>query len=682
MPPKNKNGKPQKSAIDKDFKLQAVVLADSYQNRFQPLTKDQPRCLLPLANAPLLEYTFEFLAKAGVVDVFLLCCSHADKIENYIDQSKWSRPHSPFNVNMMKLTESMSVGDAMRDLDSRNIITSDFLLVSGDVVSNIDFTPVLEKHLQRKRDDKNTMMTMVLRQADAFHRTRSRIEPGLFVLNDKTEECLRYEELTLNNPTGSIDIDGELLGEDTLSIRNDLIDCHIDICSPEVLAQFTENFDYSTLRSDFVKNILTSEILGKKIYAHIVSDAYAARVRSLQTYSAVTKDIISRYSYPIVPDSNLMDDQTFTYQLGHIYKEQGVILAQSCVIGSRSLVGRGTSLGEASHVKDSVIGRDCHIAENVSLEDCFVWANVTIEDGVTVKGALVADGAVLKKGCNVGPGSIIGQGVVVEEGQKVEGKYLVLEDDVSRNFEPADDDDSDYDSDNEFNNKVGSLLYNLKELNLSDSSIAEHCCEDDDNAKPLVPKKKTRRRLSSTVSNVSDSPEDEFQREAIASLERAFQDNHEIDIAALELGTLRMSSNVPYEEVRTASVKAINGYISRILNMGVVDEIKVPIQKVWRKWHELFAKQVFEPADQFNLLDILLKDCSRRVNGNLILFYAVQSLYDGDVLLEEVIIRWWHRQPKETSPEVSSVRELLGKWIVWLEEAEEESDDESDEDSD
>lgn len=676
MPPKKKNNKPQKSAIDKDFRLQAVILADSYQARFQPLTKDFPRCLLPLANTPLLEYTFEFLAKAGVCEVFLMCCSHADKIEDYIKKSKWSDSHSPFEIHTKKLTESMSVGDAMRDLDGTGSITSDFLLVSGDVVSNIDFTPVLEQHLQRKQDDKNAMMTMVLRQADAFHRTRSRIEPGLFVLNDKTSECLRYEELTLNNPTGSIDVDGELLNDDvTLSIRNDLIDCHIDLCSIDVLAQFTENFDYSTLRSDFVKNILTSEILGKKIYAHIVTDAYAARVRSLQTYSAVTKDIVSRYSYPVVPDSNLMDDQTFSYQMGHIYKEKGVVLAQSCVIGSRSLVGRGTSVGERSLVKDTVIGRDCKIATNVNLVDSFIWSNVIIEDDVTVNGGLVADGAILKKGCSIGPGSIIGHGVTVEEGQKVEGSYYVLDGDETVPFVAVDEDDSDFDTDDEFNANVGSLVYNLKELNLSDTSINDHCYEDDENIRAVAPKKKTRRRLSSTVSNVSDSHEDEFQKEAIASLDRAFQDNHEIDIAALELGTLRMSSNVPYEEVRAASVKAINGYITRVLNMGVTDDHKVPTQKVWGKWAELFEKQVFEPADQLDLLNILLKDCSRRPVGNYILFAAVQSLYDADVLDEHVIVRWWHQQPEDVSPEIASVRTLLGKWVTWLEEAESESDD-------
>lgn len=46
--------------------LQAVLLADSFNQRFAPLTFDQPRCLLPLANMPLIDYTLEMLCTSGV----------------------------------------------------------------------------------------------------------------------------------------------------------------------------------------------------------------------------------------------------------------------------------------------------------------------------------------------------------------------------------------------------------------------------------------------------------------------------------------------------------------------------------------------------------------------------------------------------------------------------------------
>jgi len=40
-----------------------------------------------------------------------------------------------------------------------------------------------------------------------------------------------------------------------------LQDCYIDICSPEVLSLFTDNFDYQHLRRHFVKGLLVDDVI-------------------------------------------------------------------------------------------------------------------------------------------------------------------------------------------------------------------------------------------------------------------------------------------------------------------------------------------------------------------------------------------------------------------------------------
>lgn len=40
-----------------------------------------------------------------------------------------------------------------------------------------------------------------------------------------------------------------------------LQDCYIDICSPEVLSLFTDNFDYQHLRRHFVKGLLLDDVI-------------------------------------------------------------------------------------------------------------------------------------------------------------------------------------------------------------------------------------------------------------------------------------------------------------------------------------------------------------------------------------------------------------------------------------
>ncbi|CAI2199571.1 5832_t:CDS:2, partial [Funneliformis geosporum] len=181
-----------------------------------------------------------------------------------------------------------SVGDALRELDSKQLINSDFILISGDVVSNIHLKQVLDAHRARKNTDKNAIMTMVVKEASPFHRTRALGESSIFVLDGKTQECVHYESVELYPRKRRMVMDMQVFEKHSdVQIRNDLIDCQIDICSVEVPALFTENFDYQDIRKDFVYGILTSDLLGKTIYCHMVKDAYAARVRSLQTYDAI-----------------------------------------------------------------------------------------------------------------------------------------------------------------------------------------------------------------------------------------------------------------------------------------------------------------------------------------------------------------------------------------------------------
>lgn len=37
-----------------------------------------------------------------------------------------------------------------------------------------------------------------------------------------------------------------------LELRSDLLDCHVDVCSPEVLVQLSDNFDYQVRCNDHV----------------------------------------------------------------------------------------------------------------------------------------------------------------------------------------------------------------------------------------------------------------------------------------------------------------------------------------------------------------------------------------------------------------------------------------------
>ncbi|KAK9475329.1 nucleotide-diphospho-sugar transferase [Dipodascopsis tothii] len=674
---------------DQDQRLQAIVLSDVYQNRFRPLTLEKPRCLLPLAGTPLIEYTFEFLALAGVSDVYVVCCSHADQIQEYIANSRWSLPSSPFRIETILSPESMSVGDAMRDLDAKGLITSDFLLVSGDIVCNVPFDQVLAEHRKRRQADKNAIMTMVLREASPLHRTRARAESAIFVLDEATSQCVHYEEIKTRKQMKGISLDPEIFKSHAdLAVRNDFIDCHIDICSADVPALFTENFDYNHIRKDFVHGILTSDLLGKTIFAHVITDNYAARVRSLQTYDAVSKDIVARWTYPITPDGNLMPDQTYQYQRGHVYKEDGVVLARSCTIGNCTMIGAGTVVDDGTTVETSVVGRRCRIGKNVRISGSYIWDDAVIEDNAVIESAIVANGAVVANAAVLEPGAVVSYGVHVGAGVRVEGNMRLTKfDDPDEDVDTADDaaavgpdgrgyvyeiseveDNEDYE---EIVNSSG-LVYNMNALAMSDTSFSSTASE--------APRSRPRRRRYSTASNNTqaseDSDEDNFLREAQASVERAIQDNHDIDIAILELTTLRMAKNVSFHDVRQATIAALVGRISHLINSNTL-KAGAAVQTVMKRWGKMFERQVFDNDDQIDLLLLIQRDCTRRMQGSAILLHTINCLYDLDILEEHNILFWWHKDPRrKEDADMVKVGELVPRWLEWLQNAEEESESE------
>ncbi|KAI9868336.1 MAG: hypothetical protein M1813_005779 [Trichoglossum hirsutum] len=425
--PQKQNASAGKRAGDdeREDSLQAVILADSYETRFNPFTLERPRCLLPLANTPMIEYTFDFLANAGVQDIFVYCGAHTSLVEEYIRKSKWSLPSSPFKSLEIIKSTSRSVGDAMRDLDGRHLITGDFIVVSADVVSNLPLEGALAKHRARRAADKNAIMTMILRETDSTPQRMPQRSAPSFVIDPSKDRCLLYQET--QQGMGRVDVDPDLmLSCPGAELRNDLTDCYIDICTPDVLALWTDSFDYESPRKHFLYGVLKDhELNGKTIHTHIVSNHYAGRVRNLQAYHTVNRDIIQRWAYPLCPDSNLLVGQSYRHGRDNIYKEENVVLARSSIIGPETVIGDDTSIADGSTIGSSVIGRRCQIGKNVSVSGSHIWDDTVIGDGSKIQDAIVASGVVVGRNCNINSGALVSYGVRLAEGISVSGSSRI-----------------------------------------------------------------------------------------------------------------------------------------------------------------------------------------------------------------------------------------------------------------
>jgi translation initiation factor eIF-2B subunit epsilon len=316
----------------------------------------------------------------------------------------------------------------MRDLDRKHLITRDFIAVSGDVISNLPMEEALAKHRSRREIDKNAIMTMVLREAGRTHRTKATDMSPVFVIDPPKNRCLHYEEIDHHgSPSPRLIIDAEfLMSHAEIDIRRDLIDCGIDICTPDVLSLWSDSFDYQTPRKHFLYGVLKDhELNGKTIHTHIVKSHYAARVRNLKAYDAISKDIICRWTYPLCPDTNLLPGHSYELRRGLLYQEHGIALARSCVIGRRTILGQGTSVGDKTTIVKSVLGRNCKIGKNAILENTYIWDGAVVGDGTEIRGAILAHNVIVGDCCKVEPGVLlssrvkIANGIMVSRGKRI-----------------------------------------------------------------------------------------------------------------------------------------------------------------------------------------------------------------------------------------------------------------------
>lgn len=583
----------------------------------------------------------------------------------------------------------------MRNLDKRALMTGDFLLVSGDVVSNISLEPALARHRARREKDKNAIMTMVLREAGARHRTKSSGRRPLFVIDPEAERCVHYGEMGRPTRNGrSVPIDPQLLTTHRqLEVRNDLIDCYIDICTPEALSLWSDNFDYQSVRQSFLSEVLKDyELTGKTIHTYIAVDDYAARVQSLRAYDAVSKDIMSRWTYPLCPDSNLVRGQSYRFGRGKIYEEDGVMLSRTSVVRSKSILGQDTSLADGSEVSDSALGRRCAIGKDVMIKESYLWNDVVVGDGSVIQRAIIADGVIIGKNCLIQPGALISFGVHVPDGTTVSGtskltRARLQEGQMDSSSEATAeegyfssaklvDDNSDA-----FSTASSQLVYQISSASKSNSSVSTLNSQGEEDDVPFH----TSSRRSSILSDSLDDQarKRDFHLEAVASILDGLQKGDLSENILLELNSYRMAVDANQQEVRHAVVTALIRRIFSLAGSDAKSQVALlqAVKEVFGKYKPLVERVIFDRSadqkmDQVDFLLLVQQEAVGKTLGDSLVLFVAKEAYFLEMVEEDGVLQWWE-DDRSQREDFASVRGLTAQFITFLREAEEEeSEDE------
>src|SRR3954468_22127319 len=110
--------------------MKAVIMAGGEGSRLRPLTSNQPKPILPLANKPMMEHIIGLLKRHGFDDIVVTLAFMPNVIRTYFGAV------SEYGVRIVDasgeqpLVTAGSVGNAKDELAER------FLVISGDVLTD------------------------------------------------------------------------------------------------------------------------------------------------------------------------------------------------------------------------------------------------------------------------------------------------------------------------------------------------------------------------------------------------------------------------------------------------------------------------------------------------------------------------------------------------------------------
>lgn len=349
--------------------MKAVVMAGGFGTRIQPLTNSRPKPMLPIINKPMMEHTMMNLRDLGIKEFIVLLYFKPQIIKDYFGDG------SDFGIKISYVVPDADFGTAGAVKLAEELIGDEnFIIISGDLVTDFDFQKIFDYH-----KEKNAKLSITLTSVE------NPLEFGVVIANAEG----RIEKF-LEKPSW-----GEVF--------SDTINTGIYIIEPEILKYIPKNENY-----DFGKDLFPR--LMKEGVELIAGNAegYWRDVGNPESYRDVYEDILTgkvNIKIPgkkvVFPDGVLYSEVTYEFDksieiIGTVVLGKNVKLSKGVKL-SNVVLGDNVSIGLNSKIRNTVIWNDVEVGKNAMLDACVICNNNIIGKNVTVKA-----GMILAEGCEIG----------------------------------------------------------------------------------------------------------------------------------------------------------------------------------------------------------------------------------------------------------------------------------------
>ena len=123
--------------------MQALILAGGEGTRLRPLTSTVPKPVVPLVDRPFIAFMLDWLRGHGVDDVIMSCGFLASGVRNVLGDG------SAYGLRLRYVEEPQPLGTGGALKFAEELLDERFLMLNGDVLTDLDVTAQLALHEAR-----------------------------------------------------------------------------------------------------------------------------------------------------------------------------------------------------------------------------------------------------------------------------------------------------------------------------------------------------------------------------------------------------------------------------------------------------------------------------------------------------------------------------------------------------
>jgi mannose-1-phosphate guanylyltransferase len=356
--------------------VQALILVGGEGTRLRPLTSTVPKPVVQLVDRPFISYMIEWLRGHGVDDVILACGFMADGVRSVLGDG------SSLGIRLRYVEEPTPLGTGGALKYAEDLLAERFFMLNGDVLTDMDLTAQLRQHEQT-----GARATLALMPVD---------DPSAYGLVRRGAD-LAVEEF-VEKP--SLDeIDTNLVNAGAYILQRDVLDgmapagTKISI-ERELFPALVGNGLYGYAASGYWMDIGTPE-------------------RYLQaTFEILEGDVRTEIGSRVAAAGGVLRDGDTDGLAGTVHGPalvgSGCRLAKSAILGARTVLGRGVTIGEGTHIDNSVL-----------LDGAEVGAGTRISSSIVGPGAKVGDHCRLEGRVMLGQGATVGSDNTLMAGVRI-----------------------------------------------------------------------------------------------------------------------------------------------------------------------------------------------------------------------------------------------------------------------